>query len=291
LIKAQLRFDPVAGSDLAKSLEKAEKRASVFPAQAPPGTALYARLNLVLPEPLAKSLTLIFEESVKEAEENLQDPGKKKQAQEFLGLLRPTLQAGTIDTVFHLVGPSADHKLGVLLAAKVLGGDKLGATFRTLAEEVRKQMPELDQGKVILDAASVGAVKIHRFQLPSDKNKGAADLLEDPTLSVAFRSDAVLVGLGVGSLDAVKRLVEAKSGSAATSLALLDIDVARLAPLLAPTPQLRATVRTIFLQPDDGRIRVRAEGGASLRIEMSVATPVLQFLGQTRKVEAKVKSD
>ena len=58
----------------------------------------------------------------------------------------------------------------------------------------------------------------------------------------------------------------------------LDLDAARLSPLLAP----KADPKTFFATRNDGLIRVQAEAGPAFRIDLSIHTPVLRFLSQTR---------
>jgi hypothetical protein len=283
-MKFSLRVDPLPNTDLAKMLADAERRPSAFPATAE--AALVGRINLLVPTPIAQALTTLFEESFQDAEKNLTDPDRKKKAQSLLAALKPTLEAGELDAQLRVVGPSADKKLGMALAVKVKEGDKLGTLVRDMIDEARKQMAPAEQAKVLIDADTAGLMKVHRFQLPADpNNKRADDVLGDRTLSVAFGPDAMLLALGTDGLPALKDIAIAKATGTPSPIFALDIDAARLASLLVPgnAPEIQTKM---FARPGDGTIRLRAEGGANLRIDLTVRTPVLQFLGQRREQKA-----
>src|SRR5206468_1652932 len=140
---------------------------------------------------------------------------------------------------------------------------------------------DADQAKVMLDADAVGAVKIHRFVLPANRGKlqNAQDILGESTLSLAFRPDAVLAGIGWNSLATVKSLAEG-ANVRPSPLAQVKIDVAQLSPLLATTPKLLDAARLIFTQKGDGVCQIDVTGGNQLSMSLAIATPVLRFFGQ-----------
>jgi hypothetical protein len=273
----RLNLTPQLDTPLAKTLSDAGRRPSVF-GEAPPDSALAGRLNLAVPSPVAKSLVNVIEEGYLEGTLALRDADKKKKSREFLDALKPSLEAGEIDALFRLVGPSADQKIGAAIGVKIQGSHQLGNHFKTLATEAKKQLPEADQAKVMLDADAVGAVSIHRLVLPTARGP-LPDIFGESTLSLAFRPDAVVVGIGRDSLGAVKLLAAAKGGAA--PLAQIKIDVAQLSSIMEPA--LRDAARSMFAKSGDGVCQIDVTGGSQLSVEVSVRTPVIRYWGQRRE--------
>jgi hypothetical protein len=275
-IQFQLALAPRPGTPLAKTLADAGQRSSVFGALGQ--ASLAARVNLALPDAVAKAFTQLVEESFTEGAAGFRDADKKKQAQNFLDAIKPSLAAGEIDTILRVLGPNPERKVGVVVGLKAQAGDRLGDVFKALAEDATKTMSDAEKAKVMLDADAVGATKIHRFILGADQGRKVMDVFGDPTLSLAFRSDAVLFGIGYDSKTALKTLAETnKPGSA--PLALVEFDCKQMAPLMAPTGP---DAGNVFTAPTDGMVRAVVLGGEQLRVSVSVRTPVLQFLGQVR---------
>ena len=156
-------------------------------------------------------------------------------------------------------------------------GDKLASTMREMLEDARKQMPAAEQAKVELDADAAGPVKIHRFQLPADPGR-AEDVLGQRVLSLGFGPDGLWMGLGADSGAALKTMAGAKRDADAKVFSL-ELDAARLSPILAA----KADPKAFFPARTDGMLRVQAEAGTAFRIDLSIHTPVLRFLSQTRE--------
>jgi hypothetical protein len=273
-LHVQARLDPLAGTALAKSLADMGQRKNAFPAAG--DAALTANLGVELPTPIAKALTNLVVVSFQEAQANFTDAGRREKSQTLLDALRPTFEAGNVVGQLRFVGPNADRKLGMALFTEVKDGVKLASTMREMLDDARKQMTAEAQAKVEIDADTAGAVKIHRFQLPAEPGR-AEDILGQRILSLGFGPDALWLGLGAGSGDALKAMALAKRDADGKVFAL-DLDAARLAPLLAP----KADPKTYFATRNDGLIRMQAEAGPAFRVDLSIHTPVLRFLNQTR---------
>jgi hypothetical protein len=273
-LRMQVRLNPLPGTELAKSLAEMGQRKNSLPAAG--DAALTANVGVRLPTPIAKALTKLVIESFEEAQAKFTDAGRKEKSQALLDALRPTLEAGNLVGQLRFVGPSADRKLGVVLFAEVKDGDKLAATVRQMLEDARKQMPAAEQAKVELDADTAGPVKIQRFHLPADPGR-AEDVLGQRILSLGVGPDALWMGLGTDSGAALKAMATAKRDVDAKVFAL-DLDAARLSLLLAP----KADPKAFFGTRSDGMLRVSAEAGQAFRVDLSIHTPVLRFLSQTR---------
>lgn len=288
-IAVNLVLEPRPGTPLAKSLADAGQRSSVFAAPVGQGLPpLSAKINVALPDPVAKAFAQLVEESFTQSAGKFQNPEKKKQAQELFDALKPSLDAGEIDAVFRVLGPGPEKKMGVVVGVKTTGGERLGGVFKTLADDARKLMTDAEKEKMILDADTVGTTKIHRFVLASEgQGRKVTDVFGDPTLSIAFRPDAVLFGIGHESSSALKALA-AVSKPGVAPLVVFAVDGLQLAPLLASGTQLRAA-EGIFTQKTDGFCQFTITGGEQLNVGATIRTPVIRFLGQTRaeKVDAK----
>jgi hypothetical protein len=273
-LRVQARLDPLPGTALAKSLAEMGQRKNAFPAAG--DAALTANIGASLPTPIAKALTKLVVESFQDAQANFTDASRKEKSQALLDALRPTFEAGNLVGQLRFVGPSADRKLGMALFAEVKDGVRLAATVREMLDDAKKQMPAAEQAKVELDADTADSVKIHRFRLPAEPGR-AEDVLGQRILSLGFGPDGLWMGLGAGSGEALKTMATAKRDADGKVFAL-DLDAARLSPLLAP----KADPKTFFTTRNDGLIRLQAEAGPAFRIDLSIHTPVLRFLNQTR---------
>ncbi len=142
-------------------------------------------------------------------------------------------------------------------------------------------MPAEEQKKIELDAATVGAVKIHRFEIPPDPKTGKIieGLPGDPNLYVAFRKDAVFLAIGPTALATVKEAVGSEQVGSAP-LFQFDFNVARMASTLAQTADQKALAAQLFPEGKDAPIRLTVDGGDALTLRLSVALDVLEFFAK-----------
>jgi hypothetical protein len=282
-LTSRATLTPLPGTALAKSLADSGRRTSVFAkSDASQPLRFRAGINAALPDGVATAFSALVAESFKDAAAGLQDPAKKKQTQELLSALVPTLKAGEFDAILAFAGPNPD-KLGVVAGLKVAQGDRIAALFKTLAEEARAMMTDAEKAKVMLDADAAGPTKIHRFALTTDKGtlQQAHDILGEAILSLAFRPDALVVGVGDGSDAAIKRVAQPASPAIAP-LAFAMFDVAALSPLFSPTPKLKALAGESFRAPGDGLCQLTVTGGNELSVQFTIRTPALRFFAASR---------
>ncbi len=273
------------GSELARSIQTVGQGQSLFGAWRGAESAFRGAIHVVLPEELKKGVSKLLDEGFAESLGKIQDAAKRQQAQQLIDALAPTLKSGELDACAQLLGPNADKKYALVAAVRVKDGAKLGGTLRDLVADLLKQVPEAQRSKIQLDHAVAGDVKIHRLELPDDKGtRDLAQVVGETNLYVAFRDDAAFVAVGKDSLAALKDLIGAKTTGAGPVLSW-EVDVARLAPVLAPTEELRAAAQKIFPGGKDGAVRILLEGGPALRLSISTRLPVVQFLSQVREMK------
>ena len=287
-LSASLSLTGKQGTELAQSIQKLGKGESRFGGLRGGNVAFRGLTHIVLPEDLSKSFGKLIDEGAAEALAKIQEPAKRQQAQQLIDVLLPTLKAGELDSCIQLRGPNADQKYTVLAGIKVKNGVKLGNTVSSLLADALKQMPEPQRSLLKVDFASIGTVKVHRLELPADGGPASEmqKILGESAVHVAFRDDAVLIAIGKDSMAALK---EAVAGATAgpSQMFLYEVDVARLAPIVAPTEELRASAKKIFQNGQDGMVRLQLEGGASLRFSLSMRLSVVQFLSQVREMKAQ----
>lgn len=286
-LSASLALAGKPGSEMAQTIQKLGQGASQFGTLRGGNAAFRGLSHIVLPDEIRKGVNKILDEGAAQSLARIQDAGKREQAQQLLDALMPTLKAGEIDGCVQLLGPSADQKYAVVAALKVKNGVKLGAKLHELVTDALKQAPEAQRAKIQLDHAVAGNIKIHRLELPAGQEpvRKLQSMLGETSLYVAFRDDAVFFAVGTDSLALLKDAVAA-STTGPSPLLLYELDIARLAPLLAPTEELRASAKKIFPGGRDGIVRLTLEGGAALRLTLTTRLPVVQFLSQVRELKA-----
>jgi len=286
-IAANVSLSGKPGTKLAEAIANIGQRPSQFGALRSPEAAFRGSLHLVLPEEMKKSLAKVLEEATAHGVQQIQDAKKREQAAKVLEALAPTIRAAEADGVVQLIGPDSDRKYAILAAVKVAEGKKLGMTLENLLQDALQQAPPQVKERIHLNAATVGDVKVHRFELPDDKKdiEKLRELTGDTNLHVAFASDAVFFAVGKSGLGVLKTALAAKTAGP-SPLLLVEVDMARLAAL-APTEELRNAAKKMFVGGKDSMIRIAVEGGATLRLSITTPLAVVQFLAQTRELQAQ----
>ncbi|MGH2548294.1 MAG: hypothetical protein ACRDHN_02835, partial [Thermomicrobiales bacterium] len=124
----------------------------------------------------------------------------------------------------------------------------------------------------------VGAVKIHKFQLPSDKAiDGLVKLTGDEHLYLAFRKDALFLAMGKDALATLKTAV-GSTDSVASAPFVFDFGVARMASVMAQTKEQLDLAAKLFPAGQSGRVRLTIEGGTTLNARLQMQLSVLEFL-------------
>jgi hypothetical protein len=270
------------GTDLARTIESAGRNKSAFAGLMTHNAALRGSVGTAFPPAMHKAFANAIEEAADKAIAGLGTESKRKQAQSLINAVMPTVKAGQLDAFFGMTGP-VDKHYTLLAAVKVANGDELGAVVHELIVGELKNLSAEQKQKIQLDVASVGTVKIHKFELPPDAKTGKVieDLPGDPNLYVAFRKDAVLLAIGQNSLATLKEAI-AVDQPGPVPVALFDFDVARIAPSLAQTPEQRALAAKLFPSGKEGKIRVAVEGGETLTLRLNIGLDVLEFFAKMK---------
>jgi hypothetical protein len=271
-------------SDLAKSIQSLGNLRSSLGGLASTDAAFHGSFHFVMPDGLHKAMEGVIQEAAANSLAGIQDADKRKQAETLFNAIMPTAKSGEYQAVAAVLGPKNDHYT-FLAAVKLKDGLKLGAVARDLIADAAKQVPAADKGKIQLDFDSVGAAKIHKFEAP--QNSAFDALIKETTgdkyLYVAFRDDALFLAFGQDGLPQLKSAL-AKTDAVAGMPLVFDMDAGRMAKWLAQTPRQKEQVK---LLNSGNRIRVTAEGGASLRVGARTHFNVLEFLVKTGEQKDK----
>lgn len=271
-----------SGSALTRSLEALGRAKSPFAGILTKNVAFLGALDLSLPGEVKKAFLRVVDDAVEKSLAGIGDEKKKRQAEELVAVLMPSVKGGEFDGFLGLVGPT-DKQYTLLSGLKLRDGAKVERTMRGLVEDALKQMPDAQKKYIKLDFAKVGGVTIHRFELAAaagGKDALAFEaLLGDRMLYVAFREDAVFTALGKGSLKVLEQAVASK-GTAVAPVFVLKLDAARMAPVLAKTPEHRDLARKLFTGGADSEIRLVIEGGPALTIRLEMQLTALEFFAK-----------
>jgi hypothetical protein len=286
-LAVRVALGAVPGTELAKTLKAAGQSKSPFAGLMTKNAAFRGSVDTIFPDAVHKAFTKAIEEAAQKALADISNEAKRKQAQELLDALMPTVRAGKLDAFFGMAGPVNQHYT-LLAAVQVKDGDKLGGVVHDLITAALKDMPEAHRQKIELDAATAGTVKIHRFELPRDPKSGKLldDLPGDPNLYVAFRKDAVFLAIGQGALPALKEAVASTAGGTAPVF-LFDFNVARMAGSLAQTAEQKQLAAKLFPAGSDSKIRLAVEGGAVLTVHINIGLDVLEFFAKMKEGKDK----
>lgn len=284
-LSASVSLAGKAGSDLARSIQKLGQGQSLFGGWRGSDSAFRGVVHAVLPDELKKGLDKLIDDGMAETLGKIQDAAARDKAKQLIDAMLPTLKSGELDACVQALGPGADSKYTVIAGVKVQDGAKLGATLQGLVVEALKQMPEAQRALIKLNFATVGPVKIHRVELPAaaPEVKKLQAFLGETNLHVAFRNDAVFFAIGNDSLSALKDILDKKTSGPSPVLSY-ELDVAKLAPVIAPTDELRAQAKKIFAG-QDGQVRITLAGGDTLRLSLTTRLSVVQFLSLTREAK------
>ncbi len=249
------------GSDFAKSIDTIGKLKSPLAGMVKKDLAFEGALHFALPETLQKAFDGVIDDVTNRSLEGIQNADKKKQAETLFKAMMPTAKAGEYQVVAAVIGPKLD-RYTFLGAIKLKDGEKLGKTVHGLIELALKEIPEAERGKIHLDFDAVGAIKIHKFEVPKNPqiDKLLDDVAGDKHLYLAFRDDALFLALGKEALPTLKTAL-AKTDSAASTPLIFDFDVARMAKLMAQTPEQKDLAAKLFPNGQNGRVRFAVEGG------------------------------
>jgi hypothetical protein len=277
-----LSFKAKEGSGLAKDIEAAGKAKTIFGGLATSKDAVSINWTINLPEELKKAIGPAIEGAVKDAIEKETDPAKKTLAKRAAETLMPTLKAGELDAGASFRGPNKDGHYTVVGGVKVKDGRDIEALIR----DVLKNVPEKDKGKIELDAASVGGVKIHKITA-EDMGEEPKKIFGSNAVYVAFRDDALIVAVGADGLAAIK---EAAMLTPSTSKAVVNVAIAvgRLAGLDLKDQKAAKAAKEVFGSDPAGSdaITITATMTDRVHLKVNVKAKIISF-GAKAAINAK----
>lgn len=281
-LAVQAQIFPVPGSELAKTIDALGKLKSPLAGLTGNNAAFHGAIHLAFPETLTKSLGAVIDEAVEKSLDGIQNPLKEKQADTLFKAILPSAKAGEYQLVALAIGPKK-NRYTFLGAMKLTDGEKLGNALHNLLKEAINDVPPEQRDKFKLDIDKVGTISIHRLEVPRTPAlaKVIDDVVGDNQLHFAFRNDAVFFALGEDALATIKALLVNKTPATSVPM-LFDFDIARMASLIAQTPEQRKLARTLFPAGETGRIRASVNGGASLTARLQMRLSVLEFLAKVK---------
>jgi len=281
-ISIKLSMSARPKTELAKTIQNAAAGKSPFAGLLPAGAAFRGSIDAVFPDALRTSFAKLMDEAAKKVLADIADPAKRKQTQQLIDAIMPSIRAGELDAFFGMTGPVKDHYT-LLAAVRVQEGDKLGTMVESFIASEMKSMSPGDRAKIKLNVDSAGGVKIHKFELPPDAKTGTVlgGLPGDPNLHVAFRKDAAFFAIGPTALQTIKDAI-ANQQAGKAPVALFDLDIARIAPSLASTAEQKALASKLFAGKES-HVRVSIEGGDALTLQVNVGLEVLEFLAKVNE--------
>lgn len=278
---------PMPGSDFAKTITALGTLNSPLAGLAGKDAAFHGAVHLALPESLTKAIGSVIDEAVEKSLDGIQNPMKKKQADTLFKAILPTAKSGEYQIVAIGVGPKK-NRYTFLGAMKLTDGEKLGTALHDLLKDAISDIPVEQRDKFKLNIDSVGTTAIHRLEVPKTPElaKLFEEIVGDNQLHFAFRADAVVFALGEDALPTLKTALANKTSVASTPL-LFDFDVARMAMLIAQTPEQRQLAKKLFPAGETSRIRASFNGGAGLSARLQMQLSVLEFLAKVKNAKGE----
>jgi hypothetical protein len=122
-------------------------------------------------------------------------------------VLRPTVEAGTLDAAVSLRGPTKEERYAVVAGLRL----KDSAAVQQALRDFHKALPENAPGRQLrLDAATVGTVKVHRLPLGAALPAAVQGLFGPGDLWLAFREDAIFLAFGDGAKDQLREALTSR---------------------------------------------------------------------------------
>jgi hypothetical protein len=223
------------------------------------------------------------------------DPAQQKLLNDMIDAVRPTLTAETLDMALSIQGPfptsGGEPTYAMASALAVKGGKKIEAAIL----EGIKKAPEDQKKKITLNAAKAAdGTTIHKLVDMSD-GKDAAPFGES-TGYLAFRDDAVAVGVGKNGLDVLNQALAASKAPVAAGpspQAEFFISASRLAGIAktqAERDTMKAAASAVFVGPAAKKDRLGATlqaTGDAMTLRIGGDVPALKFLGKLGELRQK----
>ena len=282
----ELELTGVKGKKLAKDIQSIRDNKSVVGgALASADTVFSWNLSVGLPAALKKSWGPVADDAMAQGLKEANIPGEVlAKAEPLMNALKATVKAGELDVGFAFVGPDKDDKYTLVAGLKVAEGKKVE---QALKDAIKKDLPPEASALFKLDEETLpGGVKLHRVMMADElaKDPKMAKALGKSDAYLAFRDDLVVMAIGPGGKEAVKKAVASKPAD--VGIVRLQVHLARLAGLMGDDAQQLAAVKAaaekVFgkggKQADLFKFSI--DGGDSLKVKVSIQGKAIAFLGE-----------
>jgi hypothetical protein len=260
------------GSPLAQTIAELGKARAVGASLVGASSALSIALDVGLSARLRATLGPVLDEAEKKAVEEARAQGKGDIAATLIGAIKPTFQGAELDAGLDIRGPGPGGKFTVLAGMRIKDGEGIDKALHKLVAA----LPDQDRRQIQIDFDKIDQVPIHRIT-PAKVDREFAEMLGKEPVYLAVRADALLVAAGEEGLEALKQAI----GTAPRKGTVFQVEMsaARMAPLLEKEHQgATAIAKKAFANDKEGdRVVIRLSGGDSLKLRVSMKTPLLQF--------------
>jgi hypothetical protein len=267
-----------AKSQLSADIAALAKGTSLFAQMSGDKSVLAGRVHFTLPEKVRKTLEPVVDQGIAKALAKEADADRKAVVKRFLETLKPSLVAGELDAALSVRGATGKG-FSVVAGVKLKKGEDLDKVLR----EAVGLLPAEIQERIKFGAATEDGTKIHRLDLQEGYDAGARAAFGDNPIYLALRSDALLVGLGEGGLEAVKAAVRTKPG-AAPPLSF-EVELGRLLSVAPKDEAANKAAEKAFGKGSPGQIRVSLEGGKALQLRLVTQLSVVEFFGELARLK------
>jgi hypothetical protein len=261
------------GSPLAEDIARLSQQKSIVAALVGPESVLNVVVDLPRERKLAEALQEFVAEQIKRDIAKETNREKRERAERMFRAFAPALKLADADMALDIRGPHNDGLYTLVAGRKVVDGPVLDKAFRA----VIKELPEREQDQFKLDVEKVGAVSIHRIDLPEHDPSYRKVFGAEPAY-FAVRGDAAFLAAGPRGLQDLKAAlrVEPKPGKPVQ----IELSMGRLAEAMAhEKPEApKAAAKAFAPDREADKIRLAIEATNELRLRVVVKTPVLRFL-------------
>jgi hypothetical protein len=280
----ELELSGVKGKKLAKDIQSIREHKSVVGgAIASPEAAFSLNLSVGMPADLRKPFGPVVDDGLAQLLKGANVPGEiLTKAEPLLKALVPTVKAGELDIGFAFVGPDKDEKYTLVAGMKVVDGKKLEGVVK---ETIKKELPPEAGDLFKLDEEDLsGGAKLHRVAVADHLDANATKVFGKSDLYLTFRDDLLVLAVGPGAKDAIKKAVASKPAD--VGVFRTEVHLARVVPLAGENAQelaaAKAAAEKVFGKGGSKAdvIKFSIDGGDSLKVKVSAQGKAIQFLAE-----------
>jgi len=287
----ELELTGAKGKKLAQDIRSIREHKSVVGgALETPDAAFSLNVSAALPAELRKDFPKVVDDAVAEGLKQAPIPGDLlTKAEPLIKALLPTVKAGELDLGATLVGPDKDDKYTLVAGLKLVDGKKLEEAIK---ETVKKELPPDQSAMFKLDEETLpGGAKVHRAAVADTLDENARKVFGKSDLYFTFRDDLLVLAVGPGAKDALKRAVASKPADVGVFRA--QVHMSRIAPLAGDNAHelaaAKAAAEKVFGKGGSKAdvLKFSIDGGDSLKVRIVAQGKAIQFLAEVGAANQK----